>query len=155
MRFDHAQVLRELGYLNKRVCADPLSDGTCEEPNQSNAVSERMKRIPPGENHEFVTGTKWEVKGRSISLIYKRISPIKPSYTVVAYGGGGTHGYHYERGRVALTLREKARLQTFPDAFKFYGSKASIRAQIGEAVPPLASKRIAEAVAEILRNIEG
>jgi DNA (cytosine-5)-methyltransferase 1 len=32
-----------------------------------------MKRIPFDENHEFVRGTKWEVEGKSISLIYRRI----------------------------------------------------------------------------------
>ncbi|MEM4412132.1 MAG: DNA cytosine methyltransferase, partial [Thermofilum sp.] len=76
---------------------------------------------------------------------------LKPSYTIVAYGGGGTHGYHYDRDRATLSLRERARLQTFPDSFLFCGSRTEVRAQIGEAVPPLASKRIAEAVLQILK----
>jgi DNA (cytosine-5)-methyltransferase 1 len=113
-----------------------------------------MRRIPFDENHEFVRGTKWEVEGRGISLVYRRLHPLKPSYTIVAYGGGGTHGYHYDRDRATLTLREKARLQTFPDTFLFSGSKTEIRAQIGEAVPPLAAKRLAQALAEVLTILE-
>jgi len=53
--------------------------------------------IPPDENHEFVKGTQWEVKGRGMSLIYRRIHPLKPSYTVVAYG---------EVARGGTTIRE-------------------------------------------------
>ncbi|MEM1829479.1 MAG: DNA cytosine methyltransferase, partial [Thermofilaceae archaeon] len=147
----HRRVLEELGYLGVRVCSKPLPDGTCLLPEDTAEVRERMKRIPPGENHEFVRGTRWEVEGRGISLVYRRIHPLKPSYTVVAYGGGGTHGYHYDRDRATLSLREKARLQTFPDSFLFSGSRTEIRAQIGEAVPALAAKRIAEAVQQLLR----
>ncbi|MEM0463050.1 MAG: DNA cytosine methyltransferase [Thermofilaceae archaeon] len=149
----HEQVLRELGYYGIPVYSLELPDGTTELPEDNKAIIERMKRIPPDENHEFVRGTKWEVEGRGISLVYRRIHPLKPSYTIVAYGGGGTHGYHYDRDRATLTLRERARLQTFPDSFLFSGRRAEIRAQIGEAVPPLAAKRIAEALAEILEQL--
>ncbi|MEM4846855.1 MAG: DNA cytosine methyltransferase [Thermosphaera sp.] len=147
----HRRALEEMGYLGVRVCSKPVLDGTCSLPEDTAEVRERMKRIPPDENHEFVRGTRWEVEGRGISLVYRRIHPLKPSYTVVAYGGGGTHGYHYDRDRATLSLREKARLQTFPDSFLFSGSRMEIRAQIGEAVPVLAAKRIAEAVQQLLK----
>jgi len=146
----HENVLKELGYYGAPVHSLKLPDSTTELPEEDPDVVERLRRIPPGENHEFVRGTKWEVEGRGISLVYRRIHPLKPSYTIVAYGGGGTHGYHYDRDRATLTLRERARLQTFPDSFLFHGKKTEIRAQIGEAVPPLASKRIAEVLAEVL-----
>lgn len=146
----HERVLKELGYYGRPVYTLKPPDTATELPKEDAAVVERMRRIPPDENHEFVRGTKWEVEGKGMSLVYRRIHPLKPSYTIVAYGGGGTYGYHYDRDRAALTLREKARLQTFPDDFLFYGRKTEIRAQIGEAVPPLAAKRIAEALAEIL-----
>jgi len=149
---EHEVVLKLLGYYNTPVSLLKLPDGTTDPPDDSTEVVERMKRIPPGENHEFVKGTKWEVKGRGISLIYRRLHPLIPAYTVVAYGGGGTHGYHYDRDRATLTLRERARLQTFPDLFLFYGSKTQIRAQIGEAVPPLAAMKIAETLARILAD---
>jgi DNA (cytosine-5)-methyltransferase 1 len=150
----HESVLRELGYCGVPVHTLRLPDGTHEIPEEESSVVERMKRIPPDENHEFVRGTKWEVEGRGISLVYRRIHPLKPSYTIVAYGGGGTHGYHYDRDRATLTLRERARLQTFPDTFLFSGTKTQIRAQIGEAVPPLAGKRLAQALAEVLMGLE-
>jgi len=150
----HEEVLKELGYLGVPVCSLNLPDGTHETPSEDPAVVERLKRIPFGENHEFVRGTKWEVEGRGISLVYRRLHPLKPSYTIVAYGGGGTHGYHYDRDRATLTLRERARLQSFPDSFLFKGSKTEIRAQIGEAVPPLAAKRLAQALAEVVASLE-
>lgn len=147
---EHAELLKELGFLDKNVSDLTCEDGTHEIPKEKEHVLERMKRIPPGENHEFVRGTEWEVEGRGISLIYRRIHPIKPAYTIVAYGGGGTWGYHYERHRSKLTGRERARLQTFPDDFVFKGTLSKVRAQIGEAVPPLMAKRIGEAVAKAL-----
>ena len=154
---EHEKALGELGYLGVKVSAAPVLDGTGLQNGSSNskggAVSERMKRIPPGENHEFVEGTPWRVSGRGMSLIYRRIHPLKPAYTVVAYGGGGTWGYHYERERAALTNRERARLQTFPDSFYFCGSLSEIRAQIGEAVPVLAAKKIGQALYNVLELI--
>lgn len=146
----HEEILRELGYYGRSVHTLSLPDRTTELPKESSAVAERMKRIPPGENYEFIRGTQWEVEGKGISLVYRRIHPLKPSYTISAYGGGGTYGYHYDRNRATLTLREKARLQTFPDGFLFYGKKSEIRAQIGEAIPPLAAKRLAESLTIML-----
>ncbi len=71
----------------------------------------------------------------------------------MAYEGGGTYGYHYDRDRSKLTLRERARIQTFTDDFKFQSNH--VRAQIGEAAPPLLAQRIAEGLLEIFRLIEG
>jgi len=149
---EHAKLLKELGYHGARVSDLRSPDGSNKIPNESEHVLERMEKIPPDENHEFIRGTRWGVEGRGMSLIYRRIHPLKPSYTVVAYGGGGTWGYHYERHRSKLTNRERARLQTFPDGFVFKGNSSQVRAQIGEAVPPLLSKKIAEAVGIILRS---
>ncbi len=150
---EHAELLEELGYKGVKVAEIAPPDGSNARPKESRTVIERLKRIPPGANHEFVRGTKWEVEGRGMSLIYRRIFPLKPAYTVVAYGGGGTWGYHYERDRGMLTNRERARLQTFPDWFLFCGGWAQVRAQIGEAVPPLAAKRIASALDEFLKHV--
>ena len=67
-------------------------------------------------------------------------------------GGGGTHVYHWKENR-ALTNRERARLQTFPDNFIFEGSKESVRKQIGMAVPVLGAKLIFEAVLKTLAKL--
>ena len=92
------------------------------------------------------------VKGAKISQIYKRLDPTKVSYTVTGSGGGGTHIYHWNEPR-ALTNRERARLQTFPDDYIFYGSKESVRKQIGMAVPCEGAKIIFEAIIKTFANI--
>ena len=94
-----------------------------------------------------------KVKGAKISQIYKRLDPDKPAYTVTGSGGGGTHMYHYSEPR-ALTNRERARLQTFPDNYIFEGSKESVRKQIGMAVPAKGAKIIFEAILNTFAGIE-
>jgi len=149
---EHAEILKKLGYYGRKLDGRYFPDRSNIIPKESVDVLARLKMIPPDENHLFIRGTEWEVEGRSMSLIYRRIHPLKPSYTIVAYGGGGTWGYHYRRCRGKLTNRERARLQTFPDWFLFKGSTSEVRAQIGEAVPPLLGQKIAEAVEIILRG---
>ena len=117
-------------------------------------VVERLRYIKPGQNAfsaDLPEHLKLHVKGAKISQIYKRLDPAKPAYTVTGSGGGGTHIYHYEEPR-ALTNRERARLQTFPDAYLFTGSKESVRKQIGMAVPPRGARLIFESV---LRTFAG
>ncbi|MEM3449678.1 MAG: DNA cytosine methyltransferase, partial [Nitrososphaerota archaeon] len=147
---EHWKILNELDYYGNKVEGKLFPDGSNRLPEESEKVLERLKMIPPGENYLFVKETKWKVEGRGMSLIYRRLHPLKPAYTVVAYGGGGTWGYHYKRHRGRLTNRERARLQTFPDWFLFKGNTSEMRAQIGEAVPPLLGKKIAEIVDTIL-----
>lgn len=116
--------------------------------NQSQAVRERLKHIKPGENAftaNLPDELKLNVKGAKISQIYKRLDPEKPAYTVTGSGGGGTYMYHFSEPR-ALTNRERARLQTFPDNYVFEGTKASVRKQIGMAVPPKGAQIIFEAI---------
>lgn len=121
---------------------------------QSPKVIERLKLIKPGQNAftaDLPDELKLNVKGAKISQIYKRLDPNKPAYTVTGSGGGGTHIYHYLEPR-ALTNRERARLQTFPDIYEFRGSKESVRKQIGMAVPVDGARIIFEAV---LRTFAG
>lgn len=123
---------------------------------QSEQVIKRLKYIKPGEN-AFTANLPEElqlnVKGAKISQIYKRLEPNKPSYTITGSGGGGTHVYHWKENR-ALTNRERARLQTFPDNYEFCGSKESVRKQIGMAVPPMGVKIIFEALLKSFAKIE-
>jgi DNA (cytosine-5)-methyltransferase 1 len=97
---------------------------------------EILKRISKGGNFTDIDpADPYYVKGM-ISHVYRRIDPDKPSMTLIAGGGGGTWGYHYPEPR-ALTNRERARLQSFPDDFVFEGKFGEIRRQIGNAVPPV------------------
>ncbi len=115
---------------------------------QSMQVRRRLEHTLPGQNawnadipHEYALNVKYA----HLSMIYRRLVADEPSYTITGNGGGGTHGYHWNEPR-ALTNRERARLQSFPDSFTFYGGEDSIRRQIGMAVPPLAAKVIFEAI---------
>ncbi|WP_262589005.1 DNA cytosine methyltransferase [Candidatus Pelagibacter communis] len=114
----------------------------------SKQVIERLKYIKPGQSAftaKLPKSLTLNVKGAKISQIYKRLHPDKPAYTVTGSGGGGTHMYHWSEHR-ALTNRERARLQTFPDSFIFKGSKESQRKQIGMAVPVDGARIIFEAI---------
>lgn len=122
---------------------------------QSKTVIERLEHTKPGENAwtaNLPSHLQLNVKGAKISQIYKRLDPTKPSYTVTGSGGGGTHVYHWSEPR-ALTNRERARLQTFPDDFVFHGSKESVRSQIGMAVPVDGAKIILDALLKTFAKI--
>lgn len=123
---------------------------------QSTTVVERLKYIKPGQNAfnaELPPELQLNVRGAKISQIYKRLDPDKPAYTVTGSGGGGTHIYHWDEPR-ALTNRERARLQTFPDDYIFEGTKESVRKQIGMAVPCLGAKIIFESILKTFAGIE-
>ena len=130
----------------------PLDAPNHEFTNQSETVVKRLTYIKTGENAftaNLPDHLRLNVQGAKISSIYKRLDPEKPAYTVTGSGGGGTHVYHWSENR-ALTNRERARLQTFPDDFVFCGSKESVRKQIGMAVPPRAAQVIFEAILSCL-----
>lgn len=127
-----------------------------EKTKQSATVIERLRHIKPGQNAftaDLPPELQLNVSGAKISQIYKRLDPDKPSYTVTGSGGGGTHIYHWSDPR-ALTNRERARLQTFPDDYLFVGSKESVRKQIGMAVPCRGAKIIFEAILNSFAGIE-
>ena len=123
---------------------------------QSQAVVERLQHIKPGQNAftaDLPKHLQLNVRGAKISQIYKRLDPSKPAYTVTGSGGGGTHIYHWSENR-ALTNRERARLQTFPDHYHFQGSKESVRKQIGMAVPCEGARIIFEAILKTFAGID-
>jgi len=111
--------------------------------------------VPPGGNWknipESVPSRRLEQirdsfkKGKgSRSTYYGRLRSENPSYTINTYfnrPGNGCH-MHYEQDRT-LSQREAARLQSFPDSFKFIGSLSAVNNQIGNAVPPLLAYQIA------------
>ena len=78
-----------------------------------------------------------------------RLNPTRPSKTVIAGGshGGGRSHLHPEIPRT-LSVRECARLQTFPDTYKFSGSTARQFTQVGNAVPPVLAATLATRLVE-------
>ena len=133
----------------------PLDTPNHEFVRQSETVTERLKYIKPGENAftaDLPDHLKLNMPNVQISQTYKRLDPVRPSYTVIGGGGGGMRMYHWEEPR-ALTNRERARLQTFPDDFIFCGKRESVRRQIGMAVPCQGAKIIFEAILKTFANI--
>jgi len=122
---------------------------------QNETVVQRLRHIKPGQNAftaDIPEHLRLNVRKTKISQIYKRLDPEKPAYTITGSGGGGTHVYHWSEDR-ALTNRERARLQTFPDSYVFCGSKESVRKQIGMAVPSAGARVIFEAVLKTFARI--
>lgn len=82
---------------------------------------------------------------------YGRLIENQPSTTITnnLCTPSGLRCIHYEQNR-SLSPREGARIQSFPDWFQFYGSKAEVTTQIGNAVPPLLAIAIAEKIKKFL-----
>ena len=80
---------------------------------------------------------------------YIRYASNKPSVCVT---GDMRKIFHYEQNR-ALTSRELARIQSFPDDFVFEGASIQVQQQIGNAVPPKLANKIAVQVEEALKNV--
>ncbi len=88
-----------------------------------------------------------KIRRYDATTLLKRLRDDLPTYTITTKFNEATTGafIHPKQART-ITLREAARLQSFPDRFIFSGSAAQIRQQIGNAVPPLLAKAIAEAI---------
>jgi len=111
----------------------------------------KLNSIPEGGNFKDLP-KELSIKA-VMSNIYRRLDRDKPSYTILANGGGGTWTYHYKEPR-ALTNRERARIQSFPDDLIFYSSNSEVRRQIGNAVPPVGIYPFAKEIEKILTKKE-
>lgn len=78
----------------------------------------------------------------------RRLSANKPSTTIRAECHGNQQ-FHYARDR-RISLREAARLQSFPDTFEFTGGMRRTERQIGNAVPPVLAWHLAKAIGDYL-----
>lgn len=115
---------------------------------------ERFAQIEPGGNfHSLPESMKssYENPDRTQNTVYKRLDPMLPSDTVVNVRK--SMWIHPEHNR-AVSAREAARLQSFPDSYIFYGTKDSVYQQIGNAVPPVLGRAVAEEVLKIFNVTE-
>jgi DNA (cytosine-5)-methyltransferase 1 len=99
----------------------------------------RRKIVPPYDTTKFLD--KW-----------CRLDPCKPSRTIVAHLGVDTYSHIHPWEPRGISVREAARLQSFPDDFQFWGSFKDAFTQIGNAVPPLLAAQIARSLALQLRK---
>ena len=83
---------------------------------------------------------------------WKRLPTDRPSWTITAHLSRDGYMYIHPTQSRTISVREAARLQSFPDSFKFMGSRGEQFRQIGNAVPPLLALALAKNVAEILRR---
>lgn len=111
-------------------------------------VIERYKYIKEGENWEAIPDhlmQNYANKRRCHSGIYRRLIGNKPSIVISNYRKSMLIHPHQDRG---LSVREAARLQSFPDHFMFEGPISYVQQQIGNAVPPLLAKAIFDKILE-------
>ena len=113
--------------------------------NHKRVAIDKLKMIPPEKGKEYLPD---ELKGKQkFNTTWGRLSWDKPSPTIDTRFDTPSNGTnsHPVLSR-AITPREAARLQSFGDDFIFYGKKTSVCKQIGNAVPPLMAKAIADAI---------
>lgn len=112
-------------------------------------VIERMKHVPQGGNWKDVPAELWDTqRDNRHSSAYRRLNFDEPSITIDT---GHMNYFHPIEHRVP-TVRESARLQSFPDSFVFCGNKGQQFRQVGNAVPPLMSRAIATEIMRILKE---
>ena len=112
----------------------------------STQMLEKMSYVSDGGNRNDIPEKLRPKSGDSRKYI--RYNSKKPSFCVT---GDMRKIFHYSQNR-ALTCRELARLQTFPDSFVFLGNAGKVQQQIGNAVPVLLANKIALQVKEVLDN---
>lgn len=114
------------------------------------AHTERIKHIislvPDGGNYKDLPEEFRE--SRNFHVAWTRFNSQKPAPTIDT---GHRHHFHYKYNRVP-TVRECARLQSFPDDFIFLGNKTQQFRQVGNAVPPVLARKLAEELKNYLQE---
>lgn len=152
---DRGIPLEDIPRIKLSKLADKLRDSDILYNHIITATRETAKKrfavIKQGENfHSLDASMKEDTytdASRTQNTIYLRLKYDEPSGTVVNVRK--SMWIHPEHNR-AVSIREAARLQTFPDSFRFEGTKDSQYQQVGNAVPPILAEAIAEKLAELL-----
>ncbi len=112
--------------------------------NHTEKVKKIISIVPDGGNYKNLP-EKYR-NTRNFNIAWTRYSSTKPAPTIDT---GHRHHFHYKYNRVP-TVRENARLQSFPDTFIFTGNKSEQNRQVGNAVSPLLAFRIAQELKKCL-----
>lgn len=112
----------------------------------SEKVQHIISLVPDGGNYKDLP-LKYR-NSRKFHVAWTRFNSKKPAPTIDT---GHRHHFHYKYNRVP-TVRECARLQSFPDDFIFYGNKTQQFRQVGNAVPPILAQKIAEQLLKVIDN---
>lgn len=131
------------------VAASAIAEELLQESCRANSINksdnlkeyEKLRKsiVPPYDREKF--HTKW-----------KKLFIEKPSHTLVAHLGVDTYSHLHPWEARGISVREAARLQSFPDGFLFQCTMGDAFKQIGNAVPPLLSKAIAIVMKDNLMN---
>lgn len=103
-----------------------------------------IKMVPDGGNYKNLPENLRST--RKVNIAWTRMNSNKPCFTIDA---GHNHHFHYKANRVP-TVRECARIQSFPDRFVFYGNRTNQYRQVGNAVPPLIAKIIGHSLRKVI-----
>lgn len=117
--------------------------------NHKQIAIDKLKLIPPEKGKEYLPKSmlgNQKFKSTWGRLVWDKVSPTIDTRFDAASNGRNNHPFLNR----AITPREAARIQSFDDKFIFYGSKVYVRQQIGNAVPPLMAKAIADQINNIL-----
>ena len=124
--------------------------GSCKHPINQDYTSHTeqtiniISQVPDGGNIRDLPREVWEV--RKYNKAFERMGTFKPSNTIDT---GHRNYFHYSEPRIP-TVRESARIQSFPDDFEIVGTRGSQYKQVGNAVPPMLAKIIAEQIKKII-----
>ena len=111
-------------------------------------VKNRQSLIPPGNNWRALPKRFCNIKVQ-FSSTYKRLDPSKPSITVGNFRKSMIIHPSENRG---LSIREAARLQSFPESYVFKGGISSMQQQVGDAVPPLLAEAIGKKLVSLTKK---
>lgn len=111
-------------------------------------TKEIIAMVPDGGNYKDLPEELQST--RKVHIAWTRMASNKPCFTIDT---GHNHHFHYKENRVP-TVRESARIQSFPDDFRFIGIKTSQLKQVGNAVPPLLAESIAKSIINLLNEKE-
>lgn len=109
-------------------------------------TKEIISLVPDGGNYKDLPEELWGT--RKVNIAWTRMNSNKPCFTIDT---GHNHHFHYKANRVP-SVRESARIQSFPDDFRFIGIKTSQLRQVGNAVPPILAQAIATEILSIIRK---